>query len=51
MKKLYDTLIDDTSLDLNTMVVSAGKIGMQMEVAPQDLISLVNATPANLTKD
>lgn len=51
MKKQYDTLVDDSSLNLDTMIVSAGKIGMQMEIKPHDLISLVDATPANITKD
>lgn len=44
MKKLYSTFIDEEAMILETMIVSAGKIGMQVELAPQDLIEVTQAT-------
>ncbi|MEG2204562.1 MAG: Cys-tRNA(Pro) deacylase [Oscillospiraceae bacterium] len=37
MKKRYPTVIDDSALSLRTMVVSAGRIGAQVELAPDGL--------------
>lgn len=38
MKKKYKTFIDSTALDIERIVVSAGKIGVQMELKIEDLI-------------
>lgn len=43
MKKLYPTFIDKSALVLDTMIVSAGKIGMQIEVKPDKLAEMVEA--------
>lgn len=43
MKKQYVTVIDDSCLKLDTMVFSAGKIGYQVEISPNELISLIDA--------
>lgn len=43
MKKQFKTLIDESVLDLETMVFSAGKIGCQIELNPSYLIELINA--------
>lgn len=43
MKKLYPTFIDHRAEALEQMVVSAGKIGMQMELAPDELAAVVKA--------
>ncbi|KMY52025.1 Cys-tRNA(Pro) deacylase [Peribacillus loiseleuriae] len=43
MKKLYPTFIDKSAADLDTMIVSAGKIGVQIEVKPQQLAETVEA--------
>ena len=48
MKKLFPTVFHETCLALDTMMVSAGKIGYQVEVRPGDLITLVNAKTADL---
>ena len=48
MKKLFPTVFHESCLTLTTMMVSAGKIGYQVEVTPGDLMSLVNATSADL---
>lgn len=38
MKKNYKTFIDSSVSDIENIVVSAGKIGLQMEVAVDDLV-------------
>ena len=43
MKKQLKTVIDDSAQDLETMVVSAGKIGFQVELSPADLAGLARA--------
>lgn len=48
MKKLFPTYIDETALDLDYMVVSAGKIGMQIKLLPQHLADATNAKFAAL---
>ena len=48
MKKLFPTVIDKTAEDLETMIVSAGKIGYQVELAPHDLAALVRAKFADI---
>jgi len=49
MRKQYKTYIHDSCLSLDTMIVSAGKIGYQIELAPQELIKLSRAMTADLT--
>lgn len=41
MKKLYPTFLDSSAEDLDTILVSAGKIGLQMELAPLALAEQV----------
>ncbi|HIR19347.1 MAG TPA: Cys-tRNA(Pro) deacylase [Candidatus Pelethomonas intestinigallinarum] len=43
MKKLFPTVFHRSALDQETILVSAGKIGFQVEVRPGDLIALVGA--------
>lgn len=43
MKKLYRTVIDASAQNLTTMIFSAGKRGMQLEMAPQDLAKVCHA--------
>ena len=49
MKKQYPTVFHETAEILDTITVSAGKIGYQVELAPSDLIDLVGGTTADLT--
>ena len=49
MKKQYPTLIDSACQALDTMIVSAGRIGYQVELAPQALIEVTGAAIAELT--
>lgn len=51
MKKLYPTFFDSAVNDLDTVIVSAGKIGAQVEVTPRDLIGLVRAKTADIAKE
>ena len=48
MKKLFPTVFHETAENLETMIVSAGKIGYQVELAPHDLAALVRAKFADL---
>ncbi|ALP38851.1 aminoacyl-tRNA deacylase [Paenibacillus sp. IHB B 3084] len=50
MKKLYPTFIDQPAVELETIIVSAGKIGTQLELSPQDLARLIDAQFADLTQ-
>jgi len=49
MKKQYKTFIHSSCLVLDTMIVSAGKIGYQIELAPEELIKLSRARTADIT--
>lgn len=42
MKKAYRTVLDSSCNGLNTMIVSAGKLGHQIELAPADLSRLID---------
>lgn len=49
MKKGYRTVFDAQTQQVETLLVSAGKIGFQVEVAPDALIALVRGMVADLT--
>lgn len=49
MKKQYPTVFDETAELFDTICVSAGKIGFQVELDPAALIELVGASTADLT--
>ena len=49
MKKLYPTFIDESAQLFDTICVSAGKIGAQVELAPDALCGLISAKYAELT--
>ena len=51
MKKQYKTFLDASASARESIVVSAGKIGAQVELAPADLIKLTRAGTAALTKE
>lgn len=50
MKKQYRTVIDSTAEHLDTLIVSGGKIGFQVELAPNDLQRAVNAEFAKIAE-
>ncbi|MBQ3512750.1 MAG: Cys-tRNA(Pro) deacylase [Lachnospiraceae bacterium] len=43
MKKQYKTVIHEAAKNLETMIVSGGRIGSQIELKPEDLKSAANA--------
>ncbi|MDR1069433.1 MAG: Cys-tRNA(Pro) deacylase [Gracilibacteraceae bacterium] len=43
MKKPFPTFIEETAQLLDTMIVSAGRIGLQAELAPEDLARITGA--------
>ena len=49
MKKEYPTVFHETAEIVDTIMVSAGKIGFQVELAPRDLMDLVGASTADVT--
>lgn len=49
MKKQFKTLIDITAQQYDTIFVSAGQVGNQIEVSPKALADLVRAEFADLT--
>ena len=43
MKKLFSTFIDETAQMHETIIISGGRIGLQIEINPDDLAKLINA--------
>lgn len=43
MKKQFKTVINDTAILFDTICVSAGKVGLQMELNPDELLNYINA--------
>ena len=48
MKKLFPTVFHETCLLQETICVSAGKVGYQVEVKPEDLIAYVRGKTADV---
>lgn len=48
MKKSYQTYIDESAKDIDTITVSAGKIGFQVELEPSDLLRVTGSEYADL---
>ena len=51
MKKQYPTVFHRTALDYETVYISAGKIGAQVELAPRALLDLLGASTADIVVD
>ena len=49
MKKQYPTVFHETAEIIDTMMVSAGRIGYQVELVPAELAELVGAQLADIT--
>ena len=47
-KKALPTVVDDSALGLDTVLVSAGKRGLQVELPPADLVRLTRARTASI---
>ena len=50
MKKVFPTYVDETAQLYDTVCVSAGKVGENLAISPNDLISAVPAKYADLTR-
>lgn len=50
MKKQFKTIIDETAILYDYIFVSAGKIGMQIKINPDDLKNIINSEYADLKK-
>ena len=50
MKKKLKTFIHEDAKNLNTLVISAGKIGLQVELSPSDLAEIVDAIFEDIIK-
>lgn len=48
MKKQYPTFIDQRAEEIGAIIVSAGKIGMQMKVGIADLLNVTNGQIASV---
>ena len=51
MKKQYKTFLDASASARESIVVSAGRIGAQVELAPDELVKLTRSVMAELTKE
>ncbi len=50
MKKQYETRIEQSAKELATMIVSGGRLGSQIELAPEDMKTAADAEFADLIK-
>ena len=48
MKKQYPTVFHETALDYDTIYISGGRIGAQVELAPRALLELLGASTADI---
>ena len=51
MKKAFPTVIDETCILFDEIIISGGNIGVQLILSPQDLIRVTNAACAPLTQE
>ena len=50
MKKVFPTFVDTSALDWDTIYVSGGKIGLQIELDPRSLEDMIRAKFDSVTK-
>ncbi|MEW9667942.1 Cys-tRNA(Pro) deacylase [Ammoniphilus sp. 3BR4] len=50
MKKLFPTYIDESASKLETIIVSGGKIGIQLQMSPKDLAGVTEAKFLDIIK-
>ncbi|CAM2361992.1 Cys-tRNA(Pro) deacylase [Listeria seeligeri] len=50
MKKLFPTFIDRSAEELETILISAGKRGIQIVIAPTDLKQIIRGTFASISE-
>ena len=47
-KRVHRTVVDSSALDHATVLVSAGRRGLDVELSPADLMALTSAAPADI---
>lgn len=50
MKKLFPTFLDETAMLFDRIWVSGGRVGLNIAVAPQELLHLINGKFADIAK-
>jgi len=50
MKKVYKTFVDQSAMNIEKIIISAGKIGMQIELRVEDLLEITPAVSEKLIK-
>lgn len=51
MKKVYPTFIDESALNLDSIIVSGGKVGVQIEMDIKSLKNITNGIMSKLIKE
>ena len=51
MKKKFVTVYDETIVLFDTVLVSGGRVGLQVEVAPDDLLKITDGVTAPIGID
>ena len=51
MKKSYVSVLDASALKLSSLIISAGKIGMQLELRPADLVRASGCAVKSITSE
>lgn len=51
MKKLYPTVLHSSAVDYPYIIISGGKLGLQIQLAPMDLVRAVNAKVEDIVLD
>lgn len=51
MKKKFKTVVHSSCNDLDTIIVSGGKIGFQIELEPKDLLSIIDGSIEKIIMD
>ena len=50
MKKQYVTVLDESAMNFDTIIFSAGKIGYQVEVSPKEVVDLIGAKVCKIVR-
>lgn len=51
MKKLYPTVVHESAMQFEEIIISGGRLGLQIIMNPQDLIKVVNGKFANVIQE
>ncbi|SFD06157.1 Cys-tRNA(Pro) deacylase [Butyrivibrio sp. YAB3001] len=51
MKKQFKTFLHETAINFDTIYISAGKVGYQIEISPEHLKKMVNFTLSDIVID